>query len=282
MAQFHEVDPSSFIDIPAQLPATGRGAWTRLGIEIDYRFRLAPAGAPRVGTQAEKSLSHWAVSAGVYAVQKRLEGLGYWEVSDNDEFHGRWGSGTDRAFRAFQKASVDPAGGARLTIDGLCGRADVRALWTPLIDESAEYYNVPKEYLRGQANWESFGLDPAAVGYYIYYAVKYRKADGTYGTRVEFRGVDRGLSQINSLYNPDVTWHQAYDPVFSLAWSGKRLRTFYDKYKKANPAQDVQVLWDAAICAHNNPSAAALWAKNGFPPTEDAATYVSSVRGATY
>src|SRR4051812_43224768 len=110
MAQFHEVDPSSFIDLVAQTPANGRGAWTRAGIEIDYRFCLAAKDQERVGTQAEKSLSHWVVSAGVYAVQLRLEALGYWQVSDNEDFHGRWGSGTDNAFRAFQHENVDPAG----------------------------------------------------------------------------------------------------------------------------------------------------------------------------
>lgn len=266
MTTLSGVNPETFIKRDQGEPATGRGAWNRTGIDFDYRYALAKDPAQRIGTRAERSLSHWAVAAGAFAIQKRLMTLGYLApVADSEQ--GIFGPRTEAAVRAFQERHDDPDGGAQLDADGTVGRSDARSLFTPLILEAENRYAIPGRLLVGETNHES-AMDPGAVGYYIYYP--------------DYRGVDRSMSQINSKSNPQVTWLQAFDPAFAIDWSGRRLRDFFDQYKRRYPAQPTTVLWDATVCAHNNPSAAARWAATGHPPTEGAAKYVSDVQIAIF
>jgi peptidoglycan hydrolase-like protein with peptidoglycan-binding domain len=266
MATLFEVDPETFINQAASEPANGRGAWTRKGIDFDYRYSLAPKKSLRIGKRCEVSLDHWAVAAGVWAIQRRLRSLGYMdEIPTN--LRGIFNYRTKQAVKRFQADNRDPDGGAELVVDGTVGRSDARALWTPVIDKAERMNGIPNHLLLGETNHES-ALDPGAIGYYIYYP--------------GYRGVDRGMSQINSLYNPQVSWMDAYHPHTSINWSGERLRSYYNKYKKDYPDQPDDVLWDAAVCAHNNPSAAGTWARTGNAPTEQAAGYVQAVKNAIY
>lgn len=266
MSTFLQVDPVRFIDTSAGKPAFGRGAWVREGIGFDYRYMLNPDGQPRIGTVAEKTLAHWAVAAGCWAIQRRLIVLGHMAPLVEAE-RGLFGPKTVAAVKAFQKDRMDPENDSPLVVDGTVGRSDARALFTPIITAIEKALTIPDHYLLGETNHES-RLDPGAIGYYIYYP--------------DYRGVDRSLSQINSSANPQVTWVQAFDVEFSIDWSGRRLRKAHDDFKIANPGQNESVLWDAALCHHNNPSAARKWAQLGYAPTPEAAKYVSDTKAARY
>lgn len=266
MATLYSVDPETFVKPASKTPANGRGAWSQVGIDFNYRYALSKDPAQRIGTRAEVSLDHWAVAAGCYAIQLRLVALKYMQPLADSE-RGIFGPRTDSAVRDFQGLAQDPDGGADLLVDGIVGRSDARALFTPLIMVAEEKYDIPEGLLIGETNRES-AVDPGALGYFIYYP--------------DYRGVDRGMSQINSSSNQQVAWLQAFNPTFALDWSAKRMRGFYDQYTSRYPKQPSSTLWDAAICAHNNPSAAGRWASTGVAPTEDAAKYVASVRAATY
>lgn len=252
---FTKVDPEKFIDTQAAQPSNGRGAWTRLGIGDDYRYHYRTD--VKVGNEAEKSLDHWAVSAGVYAIQARLNALGFLP----DGFtRGNFGSWTRDAVVAFQKEN-------KISADGTVGRSDARVLFTPIIDAAEKKYGIPGHYLRGEVNYES-ALDPGALGYYIYYP--------------DYRGVDRSMCQINSRSNEQVSWEDAFKPWFSIPWSAKRLLNAYDQFRKDNPRQSNAILWEAAICNHNSPVWARQWAKDGIAPTSAAQKYVNGVKAAIY
>lgn len=266
MSTFLQVDPLRFIDVVRGVPATGRGAWTREGIGFEYRYMLSTDPALRIGTLAEKSLAHWAVAAGCWAIQKRLIDLGHMAALSDGE-KGIFGPKTVAAVKKFQEGGVDPEGDVELVIDGIVGRSDARALYTPLLDVAEVKYQIPDRLLLGQTYHES-RLDPGAVGYYIYYP--------------DYRGVDRGMSQINSRFQEKVTWRQAFDPWFSFDWSAESLRRAYDRFKAQYPTRALSVLWDAALCNHNNPYAASQWAKYGYAPTDLAAAYVNAVKAARY
>ena len=264
--RFFEVDPNTFIVPSASQPAHGRGCWIRTGIDFDYRYALAPAGQVRIGTKTERSLDHWAVGIGCYAIQQRLAALGV-IPKRNGAQRGVFNPAMKAAVIKFQEGAHDPSGGAALDDDGTVGRSDARALFTPVVTDCEKKYAIPDRYLLGEMYHES-QLDPGAVGYYIYYP--------------DFRGVDRGIAQINSKAQTAVSWEQAFDVNFAADWSAQRLRSTFDGYLKKYPTKDKQVLWDAAICSHNNPSAGGIWASKGAPPTETAAAYVAAVKAARY
>jgi hypothetical protein len=271
---YTQVDPESFIhlDTATPLPTHGRGAWTPYGIGFDTRYRTVPKDLaipyPQLGTIPDRNLDCWAVAAGIHALQRRLIQLSFLEPVAPSEF-GFFGPRTDAAVRAFQAATKDPGTSQKLEVDGIVGRTDSRALWTPLIDAAEKSFAIPQHILRGETMHES-ALDVGAVGWYIFY-------EGA-----DYRGVDRGMSQINSRANASITWAQAFDPVFALPWSARRLRTYHDGFESDFPNRAQSLYWDAAICAHNNPSAARAWVKASEPTTTAAATYVSSVRKAIY
>lgn len=267
MASFTEVDPESFIHTESEEPANGRGAWSHAGINSDEtRYYFTGGRTERVGSAAEKSLAHWAVSAGVYAIQSRLTNLGHLDTVV-DEKRGVFNRKTKRAVKRFQAENFDPATGKKLVVDGIVGMSDARALFTPRITHFEDKYRIPGHFLLGETNHESL-MDPGAVGYFIYYP--------------DYRGVDRGMSQINSRAHPEVTWYQAFTPNYSIKWSAERLRAYYDAFKREWPAQKDSTLWDAAICAHNSPVNGRSWAKNGEAPNSQAANYVNGVKDAIY
>lgn len=259
-----QVDPEGFVDETSE-PEHGRGAWNRKGIDFDYRYALSPTQAQRIGTRCEESLDHWAVGAGCLAIQHRLANLHFYEMRASER--GVFNSRMKTAVKAFQGQNSDPINGAQLQQDGTVGTSDARALFTPVILEAERKYRVPDKLLLGETVHES-ALDPGAVGYYVYYP--------------DYRGIDRGMSQINSRANAIVSWGDAFNPSFAIDWSGHRLRTIFDQFKAQFPSTSEFELWNAAVCAHNNPSAAGKWARDGVPPTPEAAKYVQAVRNSTY
>lgn len=272
MSTFQEVDPTSFINEVKQLPENGRGAWTTRGIGFSRFYKLSPKGVPRIGSECEKSLDHWAVGAGTHAMRQRLVELELIDEATGENV-GRYGTGMRDSVKAFQAANVDPVDDVQLNADGVVGFGTVRAMFTPVIDEASDAKNIPNNYLRGVL-WHESWLDPGAVGYYIYY-INY---DGT----TRYGGVDRGLEQNNSRANTSVSWETAYDFRWSIEDAAKRLRGQYEKLKAKYPNRGDDVLWPAAIVSHNSPANGDSWARLGAPPTTQAAEYVQSVLKAIY
>lgn len=259
MALLTKVDPETLINVTKKTPPFGRGAWTKSGIDFAAIYMLAPEGQKRIGAVAEKSLAHWAAAAGSLAIQRELSEQGF----DPGDMDGVLGPNTDNAIRAFQSAR-------NLYVDGEFGRKSAVALFTPVIDTAEHEHDIPSHFLRGMIASES-ALDPGAVGYYIYY-----------GADLTYRGVDRGPGQINSKAHADIPWLSAFNFSFAADYTASRLRDTFDSLKSSYPKTTASALWDAAIVSHNNPSAGRLWAKNGVPPTEAAALYVSKVKTAIY
>lgn len=265
---FSQVDPTKFIDTAHFTPEHGRGAWTRAGIGDDYRYHLRRG--VKVGDEAEKGLDEWAVSAGVWAIQSRLIVLGLL-APRKPENQGTFGRATKQAVIWFQQGTRDPEEDRRLEVDGTVGRGDARALWTPVIDRYTAKFGIPDRLLRGKLNHES-RLDPAALGFFIYYE---RENALVYG------GVDRAIAQINSKAQPQITWRQAFQPWTAIEWSARRMRNQRNEFKRDFPNRPDSMIWDAAVYAHNNPAGAEVWLEQGFP-TAAGAAYVSAVKAARY
>jgi hypothetical protein len=263
-------DPEARFVKPSQgLPAHGRGAWNGTGkANGSWRYEMID-GKPKIGSNAEKSLDAWATCAGSYGYQTILQKGGFLRDLADDE-KGLFGPDTRDAVKAWQRATKDVETGAALYVDGTIGVSDSKALLAPVLDAAEDTYNIPDRLLRGETAHES-ALDLGAVGYYIFY-----------GETLQYRGVDRGVSQINSEYNPQVSWRQAFDPYFAVDWSGKRMRSYYDQFRDRYPGQDRDVLWMAAVLAHNNPSGAGYLAKNGTPRTSTDQAYVNAVLTARF
>lgn len=270
MATVEDVNPESFIDISNEEPENGRGAWTREGIGFDYRYMVAPSGTQLLGSQCETSLAHWAIGAGVRAIQRRLRSLKLVPSGYFDTEHNVYGSKTADAVKKFQTKNVDPSNGHDLWVDGIVGRSDSRALWTPLIDEAETDEEIPNRLVLGQINHESL-LDAGAVGYFIFY-----------GEDLDYRGVDRGLAMMNSKALPDESWLETFTPRYAINWTANRMRSQFDSYRSSYPKRRDAVLWDAAVCAHNSPVWGGQWAKSGAPPNDQAARYVAAVKAAVY
>jgi hypothetical protein len=263
---FTAVDPERFIYVEQRLPANGRGAWTTAGIGYLNRYTINPEGQPRIGTVAEKSIAHWSVAAGCDAIQRELVAGGYMAPVASSE-RGVFGPRTLAGVKAFQMRNADPLGGKPLVVDGIFGRGDARALFTPLIDTAEATHGVPDHLLRGEANHESM-LDPGAMGYAVFYP--------------DYRGIDRACFQINGKAHPEVTWGQAYDVGFAADWSAARLRANYDRFLAQFPGREALHYWRAAVLAHNNPAAATRFASTGIMPSQSAEDYVASVFNARY
>lgn len=256
--KFTEVNPNTFVDVPNGKPAHGRGAWTKTGIGDDYRYHLRKG--VRVGNEAEKSLDHWAVSAGVGTIQQRLQDLGHMEAVSEENL-GNFGRATEAGVRDFQADNG-------LSVDGTIGRTDAKVLFQLLIDSNQVRRDIPDNLLRGLIMQESV-LDPGAVGYYTF------RDSGT------FAGIDRGLSQINSEAHPDILWETSFDAGYAVGYSGKRLRVAFDVFTEDYPNRSVAMRWDASVCSHNSPVRARTWLRTGAP-SDEAAAYVAAVKKARW
>lgn len=256
MTTFLYVDPESLVNVAKKQPENGRGAWTTEGVGDDYQYHFRRG--TKVGDEAEKSLAHWAVSVGVWGIQARLHALGYLEPR-TDEQKGNYGKSTRNAVRRFQDASG-------LSDDGTVGRTDARALWGPVLEEAEAQHGIPDRWLKGLINHES-ALDPGAVGYYIFYP--------------DYRGVDRGMAQINSKAHPEIGWIKAFQPWSAIRYAGERLRKTYNQFTKDYPKASYDTRWQAAVCSHNSPLNAHSWLQDG-KPNETAAKYVAMVQRARF
>lgn len=265
---FIDIEPQSLINFEKKTPENGRLSWTAEGKANNLWNYGYIVGAPKIGTNAEKSLEAWSVCAGSWSYQSILMKEGFLRELDGPEL-GIFGPATKAAVQAMQRAHTDPATGRKLDPDGTIGRSDSRALLTPIIDAAERKYKIPLHYLRGEINLES-SLDAGALGWVIWY-----------GADKEYRGVDRGLCQINTLHK-EVGWGRAYNPYFAIDWSANFMREAFDDYVRRYPDRNRNILWDAAICHHNNPSAALSWARDGAPPTTQAASYVNFVKRSIY
>jgi hypothetical protein len=218
-------------------PTPGRGAWSLTGGLLPAKpgstsragyYRLAGKGETANGAAfAEgKDGSHHArvVALGVKAIQNLV----------GAEPDGWFGPGTDRAVREAQKKwGVD--------VDGVVGRATMRAGLTSLVRDVAVNNNVPVYVLGGLLTHES-ALDPAAVG---------------------VNGQDHGLAQINlAVHSGDVTLERALDPDYAIHWTAEDLWMVYRAWAgktKADP-------WAIAVAHHNSPLQSRKWATAGTPP----------------
>lgn len=110
---------------------------------------------------------------------------------------------------------------AGLKPDEVIGPTTAKAMFKPRILDIEAEKGIPDNYLGKQTSLES-GFDPGATG------------------SVDPR--DRGLNQINFGAHPDVVDAEAFDPAFSLNWSGDFLLG-----NRTRVGGD----WDGALAAHN-------------------------------
>lgn len=234
----------------------GRGAWTAVGKPNGSRYYglidgRPLDGAPVTGT-AHEDLSHLAVNYGVKAIQARLDALGFRGRSDGRlVIDGVFGQKTKRAVKWFQ----DREG---LTADGGVGPSTAAELWRPLIWAYGIENGGRPDLLWGMTSLES-AFDPGAV------SSLYRSDNGP----------DFGLCQINLHYNPEVTTGEAFDPMYALRWSARRLKRTLAHYGgKGRTLQE-----RCAVAYHNSPVRADEWYRTGRAPTRQIADYARLVLG---
>lgn len=93
---------------------------------------------------------------------------------------------------------------------------------------------------------------------------------GWLSTAVGDNGNSFGLAQIYlPAWGGKVSQSQALNPIFALEWTARKLKERFNTFGT----------WEAAVAAHNNPSAAAYLAENGSFLDKKSANYVSSVIG---
>lgn len=98
-----------------------------------------------------------------------------------------------------------------------------------LIDRASAQYGVPPALETALLQQES-GLNPSARNV---------NAGGSAPG-----SVDRGIAQINSYWQPQVSAAQAYDPTFAIPWSARQLASLKQQYGS----------WSAALQAYNSGS----------------------------
>ncbi len=218
-------------------PVPGRGAWRTTGGLLPAKpgstskmgyYRLAAKGEKPVGSgfASGSDTSHDAqcVHLGVKAIQSLV----------GAEPDGWFGPRThDLVCEAQKRWKVD--------IDGIVGKATMRAGLSSLITEVATQNKVPVYVLGGILTHES-GLDPAAVG---------------------VNGQDHGLAQINlAVHGGEVTLERALDYDYAIRWTAEDLWMVYRAWAgktKADP-------WAIAVAHHNSPLLSRKWAAAGSPP----------------
>lgn len=222
-------------------PVPGRGAWTTLGglltakpgttSHVGY-YRLNASGETPIGsawiTKADTSHHAQVVQLGTRA----LQGLVGVPVREKD---GWFGPDTDQYLRAAQSVLM-------VEVDGIVGRATMRAALSATVEHHATQAAVPMAYLGGLLVNES-GLDPAAVG---------------------VNGTDHGLAQINLASHPEISLLDAMDPDFAIGWTATELAHTWAVWN-GQTARGVDP-WDIAIANHNSPALARSWALSGQPP----------------
>lgn len=213
---------------------TGRGAFTKTGkSNLKNNYQYVP-GTPEDGSFPTRDVNFQAVHLGVKAIQARVNAYGYSPALVVD---GTYGAETAAGVKWVQgKLGFSSAGQ-----DGIAGPQTCRALWRDLLIWFGGVYHVPASQMYGFMMLESVG-DPGAVGYTT--------------------PSDRGLNQINLVAHPSITVVQAFDPVFSIDYTAKRLGEARARYS----GKGVDLKNRCAIAQHNTPVAAEVWYRDGVPP----------------
>lgn len=238
----------------------GRGAWTMKGGLLPVKPGAKGAGYYRLADRTKNEVeigsafvlgkdtsdSARSVSLAVKALQT------VWGIPYNER-DGWLGPKTAAAGVAFQ----DRAG---IEADGIFGPLTMKASFMVMLYVKADLYAVPRNILRGIVGYES-GFDPGAVG---------------------ASGWDHGLAQINldpkNGNGSAISIEFAMTPDLALEWTAKNLRTVYNQTYVLKRGISTDRAWDVAILAHNSPKNAVYLRENGTYPTEQAKTYVESVR----
>lgn len=221
----------------------GRGAFSRVGKDNGSRYYEYVVDKPLDGASPTKDVNYQAVNLGVKAIQNRINsyGEGYLPVD------GKYGSVTAEGVKWLQAKYG-------LYVDGVVGPATAKAMWRDLLIWFGGVYHAPASQLYGFMMLESVA-DPGAVGFTT--------------------PSDRGLSQINENAHPDITDEQAFDPVFAIDYTAKRLQDARIKYSgKSSELKNY-----CAIAQHNSPLWANQWYANGTPPNDQIKKYVDLVLG---
>lgn len=218
----------------------GRGAWSTIGKDNGSRWYTYIAGKPEDGSLPTKDANYQAVHLGVKAIQARLQAYGVGIHVD-----GFYGSGTSSAVQWFQREQG-------LLVDGVAGPTTCKALWKDLQIWFGGVHHVPASQLYGFMMLESVA-DPGALGITT--------------------PSDRGLSQINENAHPSITDEMAFDPVFAINYTAKRLGDARIKYS----GKSADLKNRCAVAQHNSPAQADAWYATGTPPSEQIKLYVDRV-----
>jgi hypothetical protein len=159
------------------------------------------------------------------------------------------GTGTDSAIRKFQSSHG-------LVVDGQVGPNTAKMLLRKRGRLEAARVGAPSTLICQQFDLES-ACDFACLS---------------------ANGEDRGISQINEGYHPDVVAAEAFDPAFCVPWQADYLRLAYDHVLTTAGQKD----WDVALAAYNvGWSAARKWDAAGRPSDSTAGQYVAAVHSRT-
>jgi hypothetical protein len=221
---------------------TGRGAFSAIGKDNGKRYYQYVEGAPLDGNQPKRDVNYRAVNLAVKAIQSRINAYGYSPALVAD---GIFGKKSDAGVKWVQQR-------LGLVADGVVGPATCKALWKDLILWFAGVHSVPAAHIYGFMMLESGG-DPGAVG--------------------STTPSDQGLNQINLAVHTHITPEQAFDPVFSIDYTAKRLRDARAKYS----GKGVDLQTKCSIAQHNAPARANEWYATGEPPNEQIKRYVDLV-----
>lgn len=162
---------------------------------------------------------------------------------------GWFGQGTHDALRSYQRSKG-------LGVDGIFGPNTARTLFRDIIIAEEKERGIPGNYLCGIAALES-AYDPGAHA-------------------LSDKENSFGLVQINIQAHTSWTQEAAQDVTRNIPYAAARMRTAYDAFKGKGLSNELA--WKCAICQHNSPLNARLWAESGYPPNEKARSYVEYVQ----
>lgn len=202
--------------------AQGRGAWNSKGVGGTLKLskgKIVPGQYymwsqndwTQVGIKAylfqmagrEPEINDLAVNHGVLAIQVLLNYRGI-----PTPMNGVFTKETDTAVKAFQ-------GSQNLTKDGIVGKVTMQKLLLPLIKDTAAKRSVDWKIVFGLLEGEG-NFDPGAVGYYDIN--------------------DLGLSQINTLAHPDITFSEAFCASKAVNFTTTILEHRLDYFKELDLA----------------------------------------------
>lgn len=147
---------------------------------------------------------------------------------------------------------------------GKIRKAEAFVLFFPAMYWWQVSLGIPDNLLIGAIGLES-GFDPGAEG------------------RVD--PDDRGLGQLSEKWRPWITDEMAYgDPAWCIQYvAGDLVRSFEARWPLTEPLgldddARIDLAWDCAIAAHNNPEKSKVWARTGEAPDDQIRDYVRYVR----